>query len=310
MRGTHRSSDSAQPLRGIIPAYAGNTRRAGSWSDCYRDHPRVCGEHTPSSRKKVNFSGIIPAYAGNTLFGLSSARNVRDHPRVCGEHHLSCESIAVYGGSSPRMRGTPIGIVHRKTPTGIIPAYAGNTFAGFLPSYFSWDHPRVCGEHTDDDYNGTYSTGSSPRMRGTRMPFNAIHADGGIIPAYAGNTSPRIRSRTQSWDHPRVCGEHQCIVCYDFLVQGSSPRMRGTPPVHVITQVLLGIIPAYAGNTTAPARRWSPARDHPRVCGEHLPERYPWMLYMGSSPRMRGTLADRVRVCCYLGIIPAYAGNT
>ena len=189
MRGTHRSSDSAQPLRGIIPAYAGNTRRAGSWSDCYRDHPRVCGEHTPSSRKKVNFSGIIPAYAGNTLFGLSSARNVRDHPRVCGEHHLSCESIAVYGGSSPRMRGTPIGIVHRKTPTGIIPAYAGNTFAGFLPSYFSWDHPRVCGEHTDDDYNGTYSTGSSPRMRGTHHPESVRERSPGIIPAYAGNTS-------------------------------------------------------------------------------------------------------------------------
>ena len=147
MRGTHRSSDSAQPLR-----------------------------------------GIIPAYAGNTLFGLSSARNVRDHPRVCGEHHLSCESIAVYGGSSPRMRGTPIGIVHRKTPTGIIPAYAGNTFAGFLPSYFSWDHPRVCGEHTDDDYNGTYSTGSSPRMRGTHHPESVRERSPGIIPAYAGNT--------------------------------------------------------------------------------------------------------------------------
>ena len=156
-------------------------------------------------------------------------RGTWDHPRVCGEHIVLLILLSPFVGSSPRMRGTRDGLEAGRIVIGIIPAYAGNTLFGLSSARNVRDHPRVCGEHTDDDYNGTYSTGSSPRMRGTRMPFNAIHADGGIIPAYAGNTSPRIRSRTQSWDHPRVCGEHQCIVCYDFLVQGSSPRMRGTP---------------------------------------------------------------------------------
>ena len=171
MRGTFAPCRAVAAELGIIPAYAGNTRRAGSWSDCYRDHPRVCGEHTPSSRKKVNFSGIIPAYAGNTLFGLSSARNVRAHPRVCGEHHLSCESIAVYGGSSPRMRGTLGSRVVAAVRRGIIPAYAGNTLGALYERTLLRDHPRVCGEHRTVSENTVVVPGSSPRMRGTLHAF-------------------------------------------------------------------------------------------------------------------------------------------
>ena len=55
---------------------------------------------------------------------------------------------------------------------------------------------------------------------------------------------------------------------------------------------------------------YSTMRDHPRVCGEHLPERYPWMLCRGSSPRMRGTHSRRLQRRHPQGIIPAHAGNT
>ena len=41
-----------------------------------------------------------------------------------------------------------------------------------------------------------------------------------------------------------------------------------------------------------------------------MPERYPWMLYMGSSPRMRGTRHHARLETVETGIIPAYAGNT
>ena len=52
-------------------------------------------------------------------------------------------------------------------------------------------------------------------------------------------------------------------------VQGSSPRMRGTP--FRITEInwQIGIIPAYAGNTLIFTRASIRRRDHPRVCGEH-----------------------------------------
>ena len=85
MRGTLNYPSGDAEAAGIIPAYAGNTsiehrKRRWNW-----DHPRVCGEHTPSAR-----SSPLP----------------RDHPRVCGEHMVSRSLAMASLGSSPRMRGT------------------------------------------------------------------------------------------------------------------------------------------------------------------------------------------------------------
>ncbi len=73
------------------------------------------------------FIGIIPAYAGNTALPASSATASRDHPRVCGEHVTYLPDPMREEGSSPRMRGTPSGVVGFVYKAGIIPAYAGNT---------------------------------------------------------------------------------------------------------------------------------------------------------------------------------------
>ena len=71
--------------------------------------------------------------------------------------------------------------------------------------------------------------GSSPRMRGAHL-VSAIGRDGeGIIPAYAGSTNALCMRPLNHRDHPRVCGEHWCIVIHEFDGEGSSPRMRGAP---------------------------------------------------------------------------------
>ena len=70
------------------------------------------------------------------------------------------------------------------------------------------------------------------------------------------------------------------------------------------------IIPAYAGNTANTLINGASARDHPRVCGEHILLMQSINGQTGSSPRMRGTHLLGF-VCDYgSGIIPAYAGNT
>ena len=97
---------------------------------------------------------------------------------------------------------------------------------------------------------------------------------------------------------------------YTDPTPGSSPRMRGTPvPVNTPLGVI-GIIPAYAGNTF----RWLNCqcldRDHPRVCGEHNIRVFQLRFKPGSSPRMRGTRGGAGPWLAPLGIIPAYAGNT
>ena len=127
-------------------------------------------------------------------------------------------------------------------------------------------------------------------MRGTHNVRIACAGIIGIIPAYAGNTYRMCRSYTVPRDHPRVCGEHGQRYELRYAVQGSSPRMRGTP----------------SWRFGLPCRVW----DHPRVCGEHITPNPFANAVLGSSPRMRGTRALRVRILNPHGIIPAYAGNT
>ena len=108
----------------------------------------------------------------------------------------------------------------------------------------------------------------------------------------------------------RVCGEHRTLTDENGEPWGSSPRMRGTHQIRDVSADIHGIIPAYAGNTESWCMWFRPAGDHPRVCGEHMYVTNPDLLDSGSSPRMRGTLAEEAKVQALNGIIPAYAGNT
>ena len=208
MRGTLGGAFALLLEVGIIPAYAGNTISITEYGKQLRDHPRVCGEHLRRTRLATTLSGssprmrgtldgttvqhlvpgIIPAYAGNT--DALTEREVvgRDHPRVCGEHSARVSATRWAAGSSPRMRGTLLGIEDKYGVQGIIPAYAGNTV--HYGAYFAIgrDHPRVCGEHPTVPATPLPLPGSSPRMRGTLVGHGGIGDGDGIIPAYAGNT--------------------------------------------------------------------------------------------------------------------------
>ena len=49
VRGAHGCATPPRPRRGIIPACAGSTRLNRLNSSRSRDHPRMCGEHSPAS---------------------------------------------------------------------------------------------------------------------------------------------------------------------------------------------------------------------------------------------------------------------
>ena len=192
----------------------------------------------------------------------------------------------------------------------IIPAYAGST--GFLAVVHSprADHPRIRGEHNTHTLIGASNPGSSPHTRGAQVGGRPGIPVKGIIPAYAGSTTPHPGSPSRSTDHPRIRGEHGDQWGQDRVRVGSSPHTRGAQECEYLGQHVRGIIPAYAGSTTPPTPESSPTTDHPRIRGEHGSTAKMSGLRVGSSPHTRGAQHSQDAPVDVERIIPAYAGST
>ena len=93
-------------------------------------------------------------------------------------------------------------------------------------------------------------------------------------------------------------------------VLGSSPLARGTPAEFVAKQLLVGLIPARAGNTRSPPSALPERRAHPRSRGEHPMKFRKRSTVLGSSPLARGTHTEIYEFKDRYGLIPARAGNT
>ena len=228
---------------------------------------------------------------------------------MCGERVRSPPKTDCAAGSSPRVRGTPW-LPWEDPATGrFIPACAGNADRTRRSRVRFPVHPRVCGERHPAAGAGRPLSGSSPRVRGTRGGGVPLPVSGRFIPACAGNASGSVfRARVEAV-HPRVCGERDGAADKGAGATGSSPRVRGTPPVLGRRSQGPRFIPACAGNASS-ARRLSIREPvHPRVCGERAPDRRAAPSFAGSSPRVRGTQmpCGRSRPCGRF--IPACAGN-
>ena len=228
VRGARLLSRQPRHGGGIIPACAGSTRKDSRRRSLERDHPRMCGEHNdatpmdmrdggssphvrgaPSlSMRTVAPTGIIPACAGSTSCTSISGTYPWDHPRMCGEHEAVDGGDHLVEGSSPHVRGALLAVLFDLRVVGIIPACAGSTMSPTSWLLARWDHPRMCGEHAFQRSGGRYESGSSPHVRGARSSDSAQPLRVGIIPACAGSTTAYPDTRSRSWDHPRMCGEH------------------------------------------------------------------------------------------------------
>ncbi len=134
------------------------------------------------------------------------------------------------------------------------------------------------------------STGSSPRVRGTRRDTECLKYINRFIPAGAGNTVKPPDTYRPPTVHPRGCGEHPIALCARRAACGSSPRVRGTPERATSKFSVDRFIPAGAGNTASIRSQWRSAT--------------------GSSPRVRGTHPLRTHRPDGRRFIPAGAGNT
>ena len=191
----------------FIPAPAGNSTRKGITALTMPVHPRACGEqslpsgcrrYTGGSSPRLRGTGLgavqeggvsrfIPAPAGNRPLPRSMTIQAAVHPRACGEQPCKWVEPDLCSGSSPRLRGTDWRLYHRHRHSRFIPAPAGNSFPMSPYSRSASVHPRACGEQRDQLHPVGEGAGSSPRLRGTAQPRNAVKVIDRFIPAPAGN---------------------------------------------------------------------------------------------------------------------------
>ena len=186
------------------------------------------------------------------------------------------------------MRGKGADHLRSEVCLGITPACAGKSLLARTSSACPWDHPRVCGEKRQNLGPHTARKGSPPRMRGKVNQYVHDELRLGITPACAGKRRQPVHRATPRQDHPRVCGEKFFLLCCCAILKGSPPRMRGKGLWLVADFVFLGITPAYAGKSYAPAFSFPILEDHPRVCGEKRLMVLVFFAVLGSPPRMRG----------------------
>ena len=229
---------------------------------------------------------------------------------MCGEHLPESAICGHSRGSSPHVRGAQNLLPIMQDLDGIIPACAGSTTGVAASAKVTRDHPRMCGEHNGWKDKAALYLGSSPHVRGARAGRLCGVPRSGIIPACAGSTPSNTTPRATTRDHPRMCGEHFTTTGSPYCSSGSSPHVRGAPTGDLLGVTIGGIIPACAGSTPTATRPSREPRDHPRMCGEHLPDVSLAVPLPGSSPHVRGARPCLPLVAEPCGIIPACAGST
>ena len=92
-------------------------------------------------------------------------------------------------------------------------------------------------------------------------------------------------------------------------ISGSSPQVRGRSLNPLALAILIGLIPAGAGQIPrAPALR-APRPAHPRRCGADCRDSFTRELSWGSSPQVRGRSPPTKQSASTVRLIPAGAGQ-
>ena len=147
----------------------------------------------------------------------------------------------------------------------------------------------MCWEKLSAVFTSCINLGSPPRVRGKDAVCTVGDAGCRITPACAGKSASQGSRRCPQRDHPRVCGEKEC------LWHGLHYGWR--------------ITPACAGKRPSARTCRIASGDHPRVCGEKADGNRQRGFCEGSPPRVRGKGFPSIHIRRVDGITPACAGK-
>ena len=329
-RGKPSCGENKYRPTGTIPARAGETWRALTSPKPRRDHPRSRGGNpsvlslpslfrgpSPLARGKRNWlsisrsmAGTIPARAGETgqQRGLSKQRG--DHPRSRGGNDEGARASSAAPGPSPLARGKLAFLPCCTHRLGTIPARAGETL-GLAGSFMAvGDHPRSRGGNLSWPRSSRVCVGPSPLARGKRNGTHPHHQTGGTIPARAGETVGQGEKSCIARDHPRSRGGNADGLRVGKHWTGPSPLARGKLQATQILRLVLGTIPARAGETDGREGCGLRCGDHPRSRGGNSARAVRRVMPQGPSPLARGKQDNWQAVQLFTGTIPARAGET
>ena len=251
----------------------------------------------------------IPAWAGKPRKSRSPKYRSWVHPRVGGEAAWLVPALAVVVGPSPRGRGSLYQLARRSARRRSIPAWAGKPAPASARSRAKRVHPRVGGEAAGLAFASVLRAGPSPRGRGSLDSARAAHLNDGSIPAWAGKPRSERCPPASTRVHPRVGGEAVDDHAQRHVLQGPSPRGRGSPSIRTGSLSPIGSIPAWAGKPQRRERRSRYHQVHPRVGGEAIAVSFCVSAVEGPSPRGRGSPDAGEHVHATSGSIPAWAGK-
>ena len=167
----------------------------------------MCGEKDCRYDCSINVGGSPPRVRGKVSFETGLKAFTRITPACAGKSAIAGRFTHPSEGSPPRVRGKDHPGRYPASPLPITPACAGKRRPPVLPVSGAEDHPRVCGEKSQETLTRLRRRGSPPRVRGKVLQLQRQSTTRRITPACAGKSVRSQRNDRQSEDHPRVCGE-------------------------------------------------------------------------------------------------------
>ncbi len=232
----------------------------------------------------------VPACAGPTRSRSRQASTFAEDPRVRGADATGSSFSRSRLEGSPRARGRPVCAVPSVPDERRIPAGAGSTPDRLPPSARGSEDPRACGGDATQVGRGDAGSGGSPRV---------------------GGATRSCRSRpSRTTEDPRARGANGLSWFPSVRRRGGSPRARGRRARAPRPRAGPRRIPACAGTTARPWRRWSGWPEDPRVRGDDASASAARLARAGGSPRARGRPPTSASGHRTIRRIPACAGTT